>query len=122
MVLHPDSDCNSKQAKFLSECPADQRRFHELLFSYGNSAYIYHQHAKNFEPGLNDYEEWLEGLPEIVRKDMQKMGFEACKNVLSFTRYTTEKNDVGLEAFIKEKMGAEEFADYQSYVLSNNIN
>ncbi len=120
MVLHPDSECNSQQAQFLLKCPADQRRFHELLFSYGNSACVYHQRAKNFEPSTRDYEEWLDGLPDKARMDLQKKGFETCKNLLSFTRYVMEKNDVGMEAFIKEKMGYEDFIEYQSYESSHH--
>lgn len=64
MVLHPDKKCRSSQAEFLTQCLGDQRRLRELLFFYGNSAYIYHQQSKEFEPTVNDYEEWLEGLKE----------------------------------------------------------
>ena len=113
-VKHPDQKCNISQAEFLVSCPADQRRFHELLFTYGNSAYLYHQKAKEFEPNKEDYEEWLEGLPEKMRKEMQKDGFEACKRVLSFTRYVMEKNDVGMEEFVKNLMGAEDYSEYRS--------
>jgi hypothetical protein len=70
-VKHPEEKCNISQAEFLANCPADQRRFHELLFSYGNSAYLYHQQGKDFEPSKHDFEEWLEGLPENVRREMQ---------------------------------------------------
>lgn len=116
MVLHPDEKCRSSQAKFLTQCPSDQRRLHELLFSYGNSAYIYHQQAKEFEPTVNDYEEWLEGLKEPIQKEMKKQGFDRCKNILSFTRYVLEKNDVGMEEFIKEQMGMEEYSEYKTFV------
>ena len=44
------------------------------FFSYGNSAYIYHQQAKEFEPTVNDYEAWLEGLKEPIQKEMKKQG------------------------------------------------
>jgi hypothetical protein len=118
-VKHPEEKCNISQAEFLANCPADQRRFHELLFSYGNSAYIYHQQGKDFEPSKHDFEEWLEGLPENVRKEMQNKGFESCKNMLSFTRYIMEKNDVGMAEFIKQKMGSEDYAEYQSLIKSN---
>ena len=80
--------------------------------------YIYHQQAKEFEPTVNDYEEWLEGLKEPIQKEMKKQGFDRCKNILSFTRYVLEKNDVGMEEFIKEQMGMEEYSEYN--LLFNN--
>lgn len=115
-VKHPEEKYNVSQREFLATCPEDQQRFHKLLFSYGNSTYIYHLRAKDFEPDLNDYEEWLEGLPEKMRIEMRKEGFEACKRVLSFTRYVMEKNDVGMEEFVKKLMGAEEYSEYKSFM------
>jgi hypothetical protein len=37
-----------------------------FLFSYGNSAYICHSQAKDFKSSLQEWEQWLEGLPENV--------------------------------------------------------
>ncbi|KAA5539659.1 hypothetical protein [Adhaeribacter rhizoryzae] len=89
-VKHPDESCNQMQEAFLAKCPIDERRFHELLFTHGNISYRYHQEARNFEPTEKDYEEWLGGLPENIRQDMQRKGFAACKGILSFTRYVNE--------------------------------
>ena len=116
-VKHPLKKYNGSQAEFLATCPADQRRFHELLFAYGNSAYIYHQGAKDFEPDLKDFEEWLEGLPENIRISMRRAGFEDCKTMLPFTRYVMEKNDVGMEAFVKQMMGEQDYAEYKSLMI-----
>lgn len=115
-IKHPDEDCNDSQAEFLANCPADQRRFHELLLTVGNITYRYHQRAIDVSPSLQDYHEWLEGLPENIRKGMQEKGFESCKSVLSFTRYVNEKNDVGLEEYIRQQMDAEDLAEYQSFL------
>ncbi|RNI31772.1 hypothetical protein EFA69_06115 [Rufibacter immobilis] len=115
-IKHPDKDCNSSQEALLASCPADQRRFNELLFTIGNITYRYHQAAKDFSPSLQDYHEWLEGLPETVRKGMQEKGFERCKSVLSFTRYVNEKNDIGLEEYIRQQMDAEDLAEYQGFL------
>lgn len=115
-IKHPKEDCNGSQEAFLANCPADQRRFHELLFTVGNITYRYHQSAKDYSPSLQDYHEWLEGLPENVRKGMQEKGFESCKSVLSFTRYVNEKNDVGLEEYIRQQMDDEDFAEYHRFL------
>ncbi|RDC58671.1 hypothetical protein [Adhaeribacter pallidiroseus] len=115
-VKHPDEDCNQRQEAFLTQCPADQRRFHELLFTNGNIAYRYHQKARTFSPTVQDFEEWLEGLPPNMQQDMQQKGFEACQGILSFTRYVNEKNDIGLEEYIRLHMDPEDFTEYQSFL------
>lgn len=114
MVLHPLQQCQKSQAVFLASCPAQERRFHELMFSYGNAAYIYHQQARELNPTETDYQEWVEGLQENMRKDKQQKGFEQCKTVLSFTRYVMEKNDIGMEAFIIELMGMEDYSELKN--------
>ncbi|GEO05527.1 hypothetical protein AAE02nite_31910 [Adhaeribacter aerolatus] len=117
-VKHPDESCNQIQETFLAKCPAEERRFHELLFTHGNISYRYHQEAKEFNPTVKDFEEWLEGLPENMRHDMQQRGFEACKGILSFTRYVNEKNDIGLDEYVRQQMGSADFAEYQSFLTN----
>lgn len=116
-VKHPDEACNEMQEAFLYQCPADQRRFHELLFTHGNISYRYHQESKTFRPTVTDFEEWLTGLPVNIRQDMQRRGFEACKGILSFTRYVNEKNDIGLDEYIRLWMDPEDLAEYKSFLI-----
>jgi hypothetical protein len=47
---------------------------------------------------------------------MEGKGFEACKGILSFTRYVNEKNDVGLEEYIRQRMDPEDYAEYQGFL------
>lgn len=115
-VKHPVERCNAIQAAFLEQCPADQRRFHELFYTYANISYRYHEQTREFVPTLQDYEEWLEGLPENIRKGMREKGFEGCKNVLSFTRYVLEKHDIGLEEYIKQNMDPVDYAEFRELV------
>ncbi len=82
------------------------------MFSYGNAVYVYH--SLDIEPTLLDYKEWLEGLDQVIRTDMESRGFEKCKTILSFTRYVRERKDIGMEEFVKEKMGTEEYQKYLS--------
>jgi hypothetical protein len=117
-VKHPDESCHQRQEAFLASCPADKRRFHELLFTHGNITYRYHQEAKTFKPTEADFKEWLEGLPENMRQDMELKGFKACKGILSFTRYVNEKNDIGLEEYVQLHMDPEDFAEYQNFLTN----
>lgn len=112
-VKHPIEHLNANQEKLLSGMSFDDRQFHALFFSYGNATYIYHSAASN--PSLEDFEEWLEGLSEPMRSSFKSEGFEYCTSVLSFTRYVNEKRDVGMDEFVKNLMGEE---DYQKYINS----
>ena len=111
-VKHPLEQKNINQENFIQSISENEREYHELLFSYGNAVYIYH--SLDIEPTLQDYEEWLDGLDEVIRLDMENKGFEKCKMILSFTGYVRERKDIGMEGFVKEKMGIEEYKKYES--------
>ncbi len=113
-VKHPEQKYNQNQVDFLQKCPPEERRFHELLFSFGNASYRYHQRAEN--PSVSDWEEWLGGLPAEMAMEMRSKGFEGCKGVLSFSRYVMEKRDVGMEEFVRKLMGEEAYREYMQMV------
>jgi hypothetical protein len=112
-VKHPLDHCNISQEAFLKACPEKERRFNALQFTYGNIAYRYHQEAKEFNPTVQDFKHWLSGLPENMRQSMEEKGFEYCKTVYPFTRHVMEMNDIGLDEYVEQQMGAEDFAEYQ---------
>jgi len=108
-MKHPEEKYNKNQAKYLEKCSPEQREFHAQLFRIGNATYRYHQLATESEPTEEYYFEWLQGLPENIRKDMKERGFEGCKNILSFTRYVNERNDIGMDEYLKENLSPEDF-------------
>lgn len=110
-VKHPLEKYNTAQENFISNLADEDKNYYSLLFSYGNASYLYHHLP--IEPTFEDYTEWLEGLDENFRKDMQSKGFESCKNILSFTRYVREKRDIGMEDFVIGKMGIEEYRKFK---------
>lgn len=114
LTVHPDQECRKQQAEFLKNCHADQRRFHQLLFIHGNITYHYHRQANEFNPSVTDWEEWIEGLDEPMRSHFKKEGFEKGKRVLSFTRYVNEKNDIGLDEFVRQHMDPSDYQEYQA--------
>lgn len=114
-VKHPLEKCNLQQKTFIAACNEKDRRYHELIFAHGNASYRYHERASDYSPTMEDFQEWLEGLPENISKDMKQKGFEYCKRVLSFTRYVNEKNDMGMDEFVKSMMG-EEFEEYKKLI------
>jgi hypothetical protein len=117
-VKHPDPERNKHQEELLASLPPAMRHYHELMFTYGNITYRYHQEAKNFKPTEEDWQEWIEGLPENMRNAVQKEGFEKCKSILSFTRYVNEKHDVGLDEYVRLHMDVEDYQEWQT--MNNN--
>jgi len=121
LTIHPDSDCRKQQAEFLSSCPSEHRRFNELLFMHGNITYHYHKQAKEFNPTQSDWQEWIEGLDEPMKSYFRKKGFEKSRGVLSFTRYVNEKNDIGLDEFVRQHMNADDYSEFNSIKTLNRL-
>jgi hypothetical protein len=113
-VKHPDPECNRNQEEMVNSAPENRKRFHELLFTHGNICYHYHNEAKRFNPTEADYREWLDGLPASIRKDMEKDGFEKCRTYLSFIRYVNEKNDIGIDEYIRLHMDPDDYLEYMA--------
>lgn len=110
---HPDPQIQQNQEEFLKRYPEDQREFHARLFRIGNATYRYHQLAASAGDIPESYfEEWLEGLPANIRKDMEKQGFEKCKSMLSFTRYVNECRDIGMDDWMKKHLSEEDYNVY----------
>lgn len=110
---HPNKEQRENQVKLLEQLPEQEREEHARLLRFGNAAYIYHRQAEELEPTEDDFNEWLEGLPKNVRKDMEMQGFELCSGVLSFRRYVMEKNDIGMGEWMKQNLSE---ADYKAYM------
>lgn len=115
---HPNKEIQANQKEFLSKLDEAQRAEHARLFRVGNATYRYHRSAEQHEPTEIDYREWLEGLPELIRKDMGKKGFDKCKGILSFTRYVNEKNDVGMDEWMRQNLNKEDFEFYSKNGLA----
>lgn len=111
-MTHPDPKCNEYQAQFLANCAPGERSMHELIFKVGNATFRYHQIAKDFNPNEADWIEWLDGLEDPMKMAMKEKGFQECKSILSFTRYVMEKNDQGLDAYLRANVAADDLLEY----------
>lgn len=117
---HPNKKQRKNQARMLAELPEEERESHAQLIRFVNAAYIYHKQAEELEPTEADFEEWLEGLPEKMRGDMEMKGFELCKGVFSFSRYVMEKNDIGMEEWMKQNLSEVDYSTYCEIGKSRN--
>ncbi|MDR0232996.1 MAG: hypothetical protein LBI82_12915 [Dysgonamonadaceae bacterium] len=114
-MIHPDPQIQRNQQDFLNRFPLNEREHHASLFRIGNAAVIYHQMAEETSlPKLElYYHEWLEALPSNIRESMEKRGFEECKRILSFTRYINERNDFGMDEWMKSNLSEEDYKFYK---------
>ena len=109
-MKHPDPKIQINQDNFIKQCSDETKEYHERLFRMGNAAYIYHQQARLTNKFSEEYfHEWLEGLPNNIKNEMQKKGFEACKTMLPFTRYVNERCDIGMDEWMKKHLSNEDF-------------
>lgn len=114
-MKHPNHEIQKKQDEFLKQCPENQREFHAKLFRIGNATYKYYELASLPEEKIlkSYYLEWLEGLPDDFSLYMKKQGFEKCKSVLSFRRYINEREDIGLDEYLKTHLSEEDYTTYK---------
>lgn len=118
-MKHPDPELQKKQEEFLKSRPDEERELHAKLFRVGNATYRYHQLANstNDEQLKLYFSEWLTGLPDNIRVDMENKGFEECKTTFPFTRYVNERNDLGLDEWLKKHLSEEDYIFY-----THNVN
>jgi hypothetical protein len=114
-MKHPNIKAQKTQDDFLLQCMEDERAYHARIFRIGNAAYRYHQHSNNVNEELQRiyYQEWLDGLPENIQKDMKLKGFENCKTMFPFTRYVNERTDIGMDEWMKQHLSEEDYIFYK---------
>lgn len=110
---HPLDDCHESQLELLRGLPDELRAYHARLFRLGNAAYRYQQQAEG-EVTEDDYRHWLEGLPEKMRRVVEREGFEKSKRVLGLRRHALERRDIGYDEFVQSLVSAEDWAYEQS--------
>ena len=114
-MKHPDLQIQKKQDDFLEKCSETDKEFHSRIFRVGNAAIHYHRLANS----INDdktlqlyFEEWLEGLPINIRKNMKEKGLQKCKTMLPFTRYLNERSDIGMDEWMKNHLCKEDYTHW----------
>lgn len=106
-IKHPDLKLHENQVKLLNAMSDLDKSEHAQLFRLGNAAMHYYHKT---EPTEEDYEDWLLGLPDNLKKHMTAKGYQGCKSILSLQRHALERRDVGMDVFIRNLLNDEDFA------------
>lgn len=110
----------ARQRAGLLELPEEARPAHAQLFRIGNASVHYHQAREmGFNPTVDDWREWLAGLPERMRTFMAAEGFEAGKRALPFRRYYLERRDAGLDEFMRQHLSNEDYAAWRELTAAS---
>src|SRR5579859_6910217 len=115
-VTHPDPVSHVKQELSLSAYRPDDRRYWELMYSYGNACYRYYQMTDDLQPTQQDYQEWLEALPEKVKQVEIKAGFDQSRRSFPFRRYVLEKAGHHLQDHVRSLLGEKVYAEFEDVV------
>ena len=112
---YPNSKCRIAQTEYLSRLPEEERENKAREIRIGNASYIYHQQAIPIQENrlIMYYKEWLKGLHPNIARHMKILGFEACRTMLTFTRYVNERNDIGMRDWMKEHLSSSDFNYWQ---------
>jgi hypothetical protein len=102
-----------QQQAFLDKQPEAERAFHALMFRVGNAGYEYYHNPEVVEVTEDDFAQWLDEMPEKMKRTMQAKGFEACQFMLPFRRYVLAKKDIRLEDYLKQHLSPEDWAAWQ---------
>ena len=65
------------------------------------------------EPAPQHFEDWLNSLEEPMKGSFRERGFEACKGVLSFRRFVAERNNLDMDAYMRQHLSAEDYTFWQ---------
>ena len=117
-VKHPHKQTQQNQIDALVESPSDRFDFLVLFFNFGNASYRYMSLARG-EETIEDFEDWLEGLPERVRNTFRKEGFEAAKSTWPFRRHVMERRDLGMDEYIKSLLRPDDWEKWNEYKKSD---
>lgn len=117
-VKHPSLQIRENQIDFLLSKGDDNFDFWLLSMNFGNASYRYMSLARG-EETIEDFEEWLEGLPENIRKDFEEKGFEASKSAWPFRRHVMERRDIGMDEYIKGLLCPADWEKWNKYKKSD---
>ena len=118
-VKHPDVDTQRSQIEFLEKCLPDEFEFRVLFLNYGNTTYRYMNLSRG-EATIDDFEDWLEGLPDKGRNHFRAEGFEVVKSVLAFQRHVLESRDFGMDEYIQKFLLPEDWVKWNAYKINKN--
>lgn len=117
-TVHWDPELRKNQEEMLESLPEKNRDFAAFILKTGNVAAHYYR-QREAEPTLEDFEDWLTGLPANIAANFRADGLEKSRGALGLRRHAAERNDIGLDDYMKEALSEEDYKRWKSKV--NNL-
>ena len=77
----------------------------------------YYKQLDSSSISIQEFNLWIDGLEEPMRKYFKAKGIESCRELLSLQRFILERRDIGLDDYLKERLTEEEFIAYKNILL-----
>lgn len=103
---------NDPQQEFLDTIKISNPALFETMsrqFRISNVTFRYYKLGIAFNPTIDEFEDWLEGLPPNIAESHREMGFEKSITSLPFRRFYLELYDIGLDEYLKQYLSDEDF-------------
>ncbi|WP_224995366.1 hypothetical protein [Cesiribacter sp. SM1] len=80
----------------------------QRILHIGEVAFSYYQ-VQRSSPSEQDYEGWLNSLPEIISRQYQLLGYERGKHSIDFRRYFMAIRQQDMFNYMEENLSREDF-------------
>jgi hypothetical protein len=70
----------------------------------------YYSQLKSKELTEEDFNLWIDSLPEPMKSAFKSKGLNQCRGVLNFQRFILELQDNGLEEYLKNELKEEDYS------------
>lgn len=111
-TVHWDPYLQQKQQAVLESLPEQDREQTAFMFRTGNVASHFYNESEA-EPSEEDFLDWLEGLDVNIARTIRKDGFEKHRRSMPLRRHAAERNDMGLDQYMKAHLSEQDFARWQ---------
>lgn len=111
-TVHWDPYLQHKQQTLLESLPEEARDHTAFMFRTGNVASHFYNESEA-EPTEEDFIDWLAGLRDDLARKFRQEGFEKHRTSLPLRRHAAERNDMGLDEYMKTHLSEQDFTRWQ---------
>lgn len=111
-TVHPNPECQRNQQELLDLLDGELLEMMAYTNRVGNVTFHYYS-QREADPTEEDYKDWLLGLQKEIAQIHSRRGYEASRGVLGLRRHAAERNDMGLDAYMRESVSE---ADYRKWL------
>jgi hypothetical protein len=86
----------------------------DLVVRINIAEHTYYSLAKPYIK-RSEYQRWLLTLKESIRNVCSRLGYESCRNMLTFKRFVLERNGHRMDEYMKVVLSNEDYRYWKSH-------